>query len=1016
MKPSSKFLSPLTFLVVSVTGLLVCLPAHGWDINARLAPRTVTSPAMLALPLSPVVPAPPACAPAPSGLVGWWKGDGNGNDSAGTNNATVPAGVTYAPAEVDLGFNLDGQAHQIIVPDAPALNFSGNQDFSLEAWIQPLANPGNWQDIMAIIDKRIAPDTITQLGYELDLQGGVVVFQMADVLAPYSWNNFSAGPDLRDGKFHHVAVTVHRTSTTGGQIYIDGQVVLTFDPTVCPGDLSNTGPLRIGNHATPGLQAYYKGIIDEVSLYNRALASGEITAIYNAGSAGKCAPAAGDCVTPPSDLISWWPGEGNADDIVSGNNGSPVGKLSYTNGEVGQAFQFDGSTSYIPVPASPSLNIGATGSGITIECWVKPYHLGPVGAAGLPIVEWDSSSTDGTALWFEASYQLFADIKDTSNNAHVIQTAANTISTNSLQHVAVTYDKASGAAMLYINGVMAVSNNIGSFTPQTTYPMNIGRRTGQPIGDGDTFSGLIDELSLYNRALSASEIAAIYNAGSAGKCAPASTACYPPPSGIAGWWPGDGNANDIVGGDNGILEGGATFAPGKVGLGFRLDGTNGYVQIPDSATLKPTNVTVEAWVWLDPNISTTDNEQIVFKQNTWSYYFEGYTILKAHVDNGDGTFTDRFSSVVSRNGDQVVIYSTTAVQRGVWYHVATTYDGNQLTLYVNGVAEASAIAGFPLDYGTEPVFIGTTGVSGVYINMFAGIIDETSIYNRALSASEIQAIYAVGSAGKCKEPLPPGITVQPTSQMTVEGSNVVLSVTASGNGPFSYQWSFNGTNISGATNATLTLTDLHPDQSGNYTVTITTPYGSITSASAAVTVIAQTILIYNYSGIDRCTTAGHTTLNAYAGRLFFIPDTTNGTFVGWTMERGKRQYWVNPLSDYLLITVAGEGKHTITVLGQAGQGIDTNGKAHLWSDLHKGQNTVFTVGQNKNYSFPDMLTDAATRIYPDSVTGNMVMDESTSIYDFLAHDTQVANNQGQTMQDLVNTLTSKLAAEGYQLQ
>ena len=94
--------------------------------------------------------------------------------------------------------------------------------------------------------------------------------------------------------------------------------------------------------------------------------------------------------------------------------------------------------------------------------------------------------------------------------------------------------------------------------------------------------------------------------------------CTPPPAGIVGWWPGEGNANDIVGGDNGTLEGDTTFAPAEVGQGFRLDGTSGYVQIPDSVALKPTNVTVEAWVWLDPNVSPASNEQIVFKQNSWS--------------------------------------------------------------------------------------------------------------------------------------------------------------------------------------------------------------------------------------------------------------------------------------------------------------------------------------------------------------------------------------------------------------
>jgi hypothetical protein len=357
---------------------------------------------------------------------------------------------------------------------------------------------------------------------------------------------------------------------------------------------------------------------------------------------------------------------------------------------------------------------------------------------------------------------------------------------------------------------------------------------------------------------------------------------------------------------------------------------------------------------------------------------------------------------------------------GRFHHVAMTLNRNLTTggkLYVDGqlvlTFDPSSQAGDLSN--TQPLLIGKHPDPAID-GFFYGIIDEVSIYNSALSAEAIQAIYHTGSAGKCTEPLPPGITVQPLSQTSVEGSNVVLSITASGIGPFSYQWSFNGTNIIGATNATLTLTDLHPYQSGSYTVTVTSPYGSITSASATVTVIAQTILIYDYSGIEKCTTAGHVSMNPYSGRLFFIPATTNGTFVGWSMEKGKKQYWVNPLSDYLLISVAGEDRHTITVLGQAGQGVDTNGYPHLWSDLHKGQNAELTVARKKCFSFPAMLTDATTRIYPDAATSNMVLDEANSFYSFLPDKTQDANNNGQTMEDLVNALTNKLAAEGYKLQ
>ena len=393
------------------------------------------------------------------------------------------------------------------------------------------------------------------------------------------------------------------------------------------------------------------------------------------------------CDPAPSGLVSWWPGEGNANDIVGANNGTPTGGITYINGEVGQAFVLNGSTSYIPVPASSSLDIGATGSGITIEGWIKPNQLGPVGAAGLPIVEWDSASTDGLQLWVQGAWLLYANVEDTGHNPHVIQSAPNLISTNSFQHVALTYDKGSGAAMLYINGTMVASNNFGNITPQTTYGMNIGRRTGQPIGNGDTFNGLIDELSLYNRALSSAEIAAIYNAGSSGKCPPTLTLpaitsqpmnqtvtvgntatfsiaasstsplnyqwscsntnivgatnatltlnnvqftqagnysvqvansagstnsiavtltvnplppCDSAPSGMVSWWPGEGNANDIVGANNGTPTGDITYTNGEVGQAFVLNGSTSYIPVPASPSLDigatGSGITIEGWI------------------------------------------------------------------------------------------------------------------------------------------------------------------------------------------------------------------------------------------------------------------------------------------------------------------------------------------------------------------------------------------------------------------------------------
>ena len=324
---------------------------------------------------------------------------------------------------------------------------------------------------------------------------------------------------------------------------------------------------------------------------------------------------------------------------------------------------------------------------------------------------------------------------------------------------------------------------------------------------------------------------------------PPPPSCLPAPSGLVGWWKGEGNANDSAGTNNGALSPtGATYAAGEVGQGFCFDGTNGYVQIPDSDALKPANVTLEAWVWLDPNLPANNGgEQIVFKKNTWSAWFEGYSLLKGTIDNGDGTYSDCFQFVVSRDGDQVTINSQTIAQRGVWYHVAATYDGNQSELYVNGVLEASATPGFALDYDTTPIFIGTSGTWAPYLSMFGGIIDEVSIYNRALSSNEIAAIYNAGSAGKCQVLAPPMIVNQPVSQTNLVGDTVNFSVAATGTQPLIYQWGFDGTNLVGATDSTLTLTNVQASQAGNYSVLVTNLYGAATSSVASLTVIVPAI-------------------------------------------------------------------------------------------------------------------------------------------------------------------------------
>src|SRR5262249_40521231 len=119
--------------------------------------------------------------------------------------------------------------------------------------------------------------------------------------------------------------------------------------------------------------------------------------------------------------------------------------------------------------------------------------------------------------------------------------------------------------------------------------------------------------------------------------------------------------------------------------------------------------------------------------------------------------------VIGSNGPPTSkLDSTTVLSTGVWYHVAGVRGSNYLQLYVNGALEAQTSVSYAQDYGTEPLYFGTTGLG--FDGKLKGRLDEVSLYNRALSPSEIAGIYAAGAAGKC---LPPTATQLVYKQLLV---------------------------------------------------------------------------------------------------------------------------------------------------------------------------------------------------------------------------------------------------------
>ena len=303
--------------------------------------------------------------------------------------------------------------------------------------------------------------------------------------------------------------------------------------------------------------------------------------------------------------------------------------------------------------------------------------------------------------------------------------------------------------------------------------------------------------------------------------------------------------------NNGTLQGGATdTGVGEVGQCFSLNGTTAYVSIPDSPTFHPANLTVEAWVLFTSLNSTASGgspagqQYIVFKQNTRSGGFEGFYLGKERGTGGDHfVFAVSSSAGVTAEADSGPVIAT-----NVWYHVAGVRGSNFVQLYLNGALAGSASVSFAQDYGTLPLFFGSSGES-YWDHKLSGLLDEVSLYNRPLASNEIAAIYAAGSAGKCQGPQPPVVTIPPQSQSVASGGTASFIVSATGTAPLNYQWQFNGGPIPGATATNLTLTNVQLTNGGSYTVVVTNAVNSVTSAPPAVlTVLTPPVITLQPQG------------------------------------------------------------------------------------------------------------------------------------------------------------------------
>ena len=436
-----------------------------------------------------------SCVSRPAGLVAWWPGNGSTEDIVGTNNGTLH-GATYAVGEAGQGFSFTGSGSAVSVTNTTALQL---QDFTIEAWIKR----ASLTKVTMGIYQGAAFFCQSWGGYAFGIwDDGTLQLGKVGTSAVYS--HFA----VTDTNFHHVAVTKGGSNVV---FYIDG-VAEMADVPYDPGFVFS-GPAAIGARGGDYANGFY-GVIDEMSIYTRGLASSEVQSIYAASSAGKCVTSpAPVCVTPPSGLVAWWPGNGTAEDIVGTNNGTLDG-VSFAPGKVGSGFNLTATRTGVSVGNPASLQL----QDFTIETWIK--------RSSAETITLDVFSTAGffTCYWGGYSLGIMSDGRlflSKVGYSGAIATAA--VTDTNFHHVAVS--KAGSNVVIYLDGVGEV---LAPYDPGFVFngPSAIGSRGGDYYG---SFYGLIDEMSIYNRGLSASEIQAIYNASSAGKCVTPASPANPNP-------------------------------------------------------------------------------------------------------------------------------------------------------------------------------------------------------------------------------------------------------------------------------------------------------------------------------------------------------------------------------------------------------------------------------------------------------------------------------------------------------
>lgn len=650
-------------------------------------------------------------------LVGHWKMDGNAKDSTpyanhGTNNGATL--TTDRHDKTDGAFHFDGVEDWIDAGDVSEIN---SDVMSVSTWFYP-EDFNQTRQAYAAVANLGGDGSDPDSGYHArdamySNTNGTVTVHASSYSCTGGGSSANAALTSGDaavaGQWNH-AVQIMDYTTATVHLYLNGvyQGSETTPDRVCS---SNFNYLWIGRRKSASRDNMF-GRLDDFRIYNGELTADEVEALhYSYDSRLQVADT-------QKGLVGHWKFDGNAlDSTPYGSNGIINGATlvvdRYEN--AGRAYSFAGGD-FVDMGQPNNLNIT---SSLSVAAFVNTTQE----TMGGIVSKWyNTNGNRAYRIFMGSGGELLFDIS--SDGVETIRCTAFDASLNDgiWHHIVAAYDAAAQTMRIYKNGeqIRLCTTGIPSSIFVSTQNFQVG--VADTSLSANSFVGTIDDVRIYNRSIAQEDAEQLYGTYDA------RIQVSDLQKDLVGNWSFNGNAKDLTPyGNNGTVNGATltTDRHGKANSAYDFDGTSNSIVISDPPNLQlNSDLTIGAWI----NTPLNQRSEVVAKHYNYEFSFGVEPDGGLNWWHGDGSW----EGVTSRGSGSIM--------PSVWTHVTAVREmsANTVSFYVNGnLVDTWSFLKNTLSSSSNDIVVGSRGTS----QYFEGAIDDVRIWNRALTATEVEKLY-----------------------------------------------------------------------------------------------------------------------------------------------------------------------------------------------------------------------------------------------------------------------------------